>query len=79
MLCGLSGFRPTQGQISGRGVTQVTGSLDTVGWLVRDPALHPKIADALKLPGRYPSRPTHTSAVESEPNIEEVQAGGLCR
>ena len=79
VLCGLSGFRPTQGQISGRGITQVTGSLDTVGWLVRDPALHPKIADALKLPGGCPSRlQAHTSATNSEPDSQEVQAVGLC-
>lgn len=30
----------------------VTGSFDSPAWVVQDPSLHPRIAEALKLPGK---------------------------
>ena len=50
-IFGLSGFRPSQGALSSRGMARVVGRYDSAAWLVRDPSLHVKIADAFKLPG----------------------------
>ena len=50
-IFGLSGFRPTHGELSSRGMAKITGNFDSPAWLVRDPGLHVKIAESLKLPG----------------------------
>ena len=61
-IFGLSGFRPTQGELSGKGMCKVTGNFDSAAWVVQDPSLHPKIAEALKLPGlHFSSAKLHTA------------------
>lgn len=50
-LFGMSGFRPTPGQIPTGGFVHVTGSSGSIGWLVKDAALHTQIAELFKLPG----------------------------
>jgi len=53
-IFGLSGFRPSQGALTSQGMARVVGRYDSVAWLVRDPTLHVKIAEAFKLPGECP-------------------------
>ena len=48
---GICSFRPSQNVGALQGVARVTESLDAVGWVVRDPALLPRIAEALKISG----------------------------
>ena len=49
--CGLYGYRPTRGTISMQGVLPIAGELDSVAWLVHNPALLPRLGQAFSLPG----------------------------
>lgn len=46
-FCGVYGLRPTHGVIPIAGVVPFAPSLDTVGWLARDPAVLARVADVL--------------------------------
>ncbi len=45
--CGLYGIRPTLGAVSTRGMVPLSPSLDTVGWLARDPDVLAKVGGVL--------------------------------
>ena len=53
--CGVYGFKPTFGSVSTAGVKPFAPSLDTVGWLARDPALLDLVRG--QLTGRPPAPP----------------------
>jgi len=64
-IFGLSGFRPSQGALSSEGMARVVGKYDSVAWLVRDPCLHVKIAEAFKLPGDLFLHPTSVIVMDA--------------
>jgi amidase len=72
-FCGIYGFRPTHGAVSSAGVVPFAPSLDTVGWLARDPATLAAVGDVL-LPAASGDRISHIVVAEdalalAEPNV----------
>ena len=63
-LCGLTGLRPTLGQVSRAGVLPLAGSHDVVGPLVRSARDASHVFSALR--GRDPADPTTSAATDPE-------------
>jgi amidase len=85
-LCGLYGIRPTHGRVSVDGVTPLSPSLDTVGWLARTPEVMRRVGEVLLAPHAATQRPRRVLVAEDafelardevakalEPWIEEVE------
>lgn len=84
-LCGLVGLRSTHGRLGLEGVMPLAPSLDTLGWLTRDPALDELVAAVLlgdDRPGPPLSRAivaTDALAWIDEPAVAEAVADALPR
>lgn len=50
--CGVIGVRATTGCLDGTGVVTVSDTLDSIGFMVKDPSLLGHVGDILKLPGK---------------------------
>ncbi|TMW94251.1 hypothetical protein EJD97_010525 [Solanum chilense] len=56
-FCGVFGFRPSHGAISTVGVLPVSQSLDSIGWLARDPSVLHRVGHVLlQIPSIEPKR-----------------------
>ncbi|XP_049401274.1 outer envelope protein 64, mitochondrial [Solanum stenotomum] len=56
-FCGVFGFRPSHGAVSTIGVLPVSQSLDSIGWLARDPSVLHRVGHVLlQIPSIEPKR-----------------------
>ncbi|KAJ8571137.1 hypothetical protein K7X08_038109 [Anisodus acutangulus] len=56
-FCGVFGFRPSHGSVSTIGVLPVSQSLDSIGWLARDPSVLHRVGHVLlQLPSVEPKK-----------------------
>ncbi|XP_059297080.1 outer envelope protein 64, mitochondrial [Lycium ferocissimum] len=56
-FCGVLGFRPSHGAVSTIGVLPVSQSLDSIGWLARDPSVLHRVGHVLlQIPSVEPKR-----------------------
>ncbi|XP_055809371.1 outer envelope protein 64, mitochondrial isoform X2 [Solanum dulcamara] len=56
-FCGVFGFRPSHGAVSTIGVLPVSQSLDSIGWLARDPSVLHRVGHVLlQIPSVEPKR-----------------------
>lgn len=56
-FCGIWGFRPSHGAVSLDGVVPLAPSLDTVGWMARDPRWLERVGSVILAAGRAAAEP----------------------
>ncbi|XP_031492332.1 outer envelope protein 64, chloroplastic [Nymphaea colorata] len=71
-FCGILGFRPSHGVVSGMGIVPVSPSLDAVGWFAKDPSILRRVGHVLlQVPYAESRRPR--SVVIADDSFELVK------
>ncbi|OIT33300.1 PREDICTED: outer envelope protein 64, chloroplastic [Nicotiana attenuata] len=73
--CGVLGFRPSHGTVAHTGIIPVSASLDTVGWLARDPSILRRVGHVL-LQVPFASQRNPRNVVIADDCFQSVNSGG---